>query len=78
VFRELHGLLGEGKDQFHSGLFVNLHLINAPLDFGPERILERLKVFIRRLFRVVQRGGMLVCVRSCLVLCVFSTLIVSC
>jgi hypothetical protein len=44
VFRELHGFLGEGKGQFEDGLFVNLHLINAPPDFGPERILERLKV----------------------------------
>jgi hypothetical protein len=44
VFRELHGFLGEGKGQFQQGLFVNLHLINVPADFGPERILERLKV----------------------------------
>jgi hypothetical protein len=45
VFRELHGFLGEGKGQFEDGLFVNLHLINAPPDFGPARILERLKVW---------------------------------
>ncbi|ELR13143.1 uncharacterized protein ACA1_349340 [Acanthamoeba castellanii str. Neff] len=44
VFRELHGFLGEGKGQFEDGLFVNLHLINAPPGFGPARILERLKI----------------------------------
>jgi hypothetical protein len=44
VFRELHGILGEGRDQFEDGLFVNLHLINVQPEFGVELILERLKV----------------------------------
>jgi hypothetical protein len=46
VFRELHGLLGEGKGQYRQGLCLNLHLINpkSTSDVDLASIRERLKV----------------------------------
>jgi hypothetical protein len=41
VYRELHGVLGEGKDRFQFGLAVALYLLNT---LSRESILKRLKV----------------------------------
>jgi hypothetical protein len=41
VYRELHGVLGEGKDHFASGLAVTLYLLNTT---ARSTIIDRLKV----------------------------------
>jgi hypothetical protein len=41
VYRELHGVLGEGKGQFEQGMSVFLCIVNAN---DEESILARLKV----------------------------------
>ena len=49
VFRELHGMLGEGKGQFCQGLCLNLHLINPKSMDNVDMIRQRLKVHGRPL-----------------------------
>lgn len=44
VFREFHGLLGEGKGQYEQGLCVNLHLVNPTSVTNITSIRERLKL----------------------------------
>jgi hypothetical protein len=44
AYRELHGMLGEGKDQFREGLSVVLFLINAADPGHVKNTLARLKV----------------------------------
>lgn len=44
AFKELHGLIGEGKGQFEQGLYVNLFLINPSDKIDISSVLQRLKV----------------------------------
>jgi hypothetical protein len=41
VYRELHGVIGEGRGHFKSGLAVALHLLNTN---ASDTIIARLKV----------------------------------
>lgn len=44
AYRELHGMLGEGKDRFREGLSVVLFFINAADPDHVKNTLTRLKV----------------------------------